>query len=92
MRHFLLYPLSIFLFSAISYDVLAQKKAPKAVKRTFKKMYPNENDPDWRVDKNDYYESHFKKKGIHYRADFLSDGTWIETENNIKKKNFLNPS
>jgi len=61
-------------------------QAPEAVKSNFKKMYPNENDPDWHLDKNGNYEAHFKKGGEKYRADYLPDGTWYETESNIKKK------
>lgn len=61
-------------------------QTPKVVKTSFKQKYPNENDPDWRKDKNDNFEAHFKKGGIHYRADFNPEGTWIETEQSLKKK------
>lgn len=62
-------------------------KVPEAVKITFQKKYPGENDPDWEQDEHGYWESHFKKNGEKYRADFNADGTWVETENSIKKKN-----
>ena len=58
-------------------------QAPEAVKKTFQAKYPGENDPDWHKDSHGYYEAHFKKDGIHYRADFNADGTWVETENSI---------
>lgn len=61
-------------------------QAPDAVKKTFQTKYPGENDPDWHQDDHGYYEAHFKKKGIKYRADFNADGTWVETETNIEKK------
>jgi len=61
-------------------------QTPKAVEQAFKSKYPNESDPDWRIDKNGNFESHFKKDGEHYRADFSPNGDWIETESNIKKK------
>jgi len=77
--------LSIYFFLA-SCLANSQNEVPTEVKENFKKMYPNENDPDWHLDKNGNYESKFKKKGIHYRADYKPDGTWIETEQNIKKK------
>jgi uncharacterized protein YxeA len=66
-----------------------EKKAevPLAVKESFKVKYPNENDPDFEQDAHDYWEAHFKKDGEKYRADFNADGSWIETENSIKKKN-----
>lgn len=60
--------------------------APDAVKKTFQKMYPGENDPDWHTDSHGNYESHFKIDGVKYRADFRSNGAWIETETSIDKK------
>ena len=74
------------LFFTISCNSIAQEKVPDAVKETFKEKYPGENDPDWHTDKNGYYESNFKKKDKHYRADFDTSGKWIETERSIKKK------
>lgn len=77
---------SLGCFLLIGCNVNSQNDVPKAVRENFKKMYPGENDPDWHIDKNGYFESKFKKKGIHYRADYKSDGTWVETEQNISKK------
>ncbi len=62
------------------------KMAPKAVQETFTQMYPGENDPDWHLDANGNYEANFKQKGLKYRADYLPDGSWIETERSIEKK------
>lgn len=61
-------------------------QTPEAVKTTFQTKYPGENDPDWHLDSNGNYESHFKIKGVRYRADFKPDGSWIETETSIDKK------
>ncbi|TSE09147.1 PepSY-like domain-containing protein [Aquimarina algiphila] len=83
------YPLFFYmcsLFFGISYQSVAQNNIPEKVKQTFKLKYPGENDPDWHKDKNGYYESNFKIKGEHYRADFDVSGQWVETERNIKKK------
>lgn len=63
----------------------AQGKVPDQVKASFEIKYPGENDPDWKKDKNGNYESHFKKDGKHYRADFSPKGNWIETEQSIDK-------
>lgn len=63
----------------------AQGQVPKEVKVSFENKYPGENDPDWKKDKNGNYESHFKKDGKHYRADFSPKGDWIETEQSIDK-------
>jgi len=58
---------------------------PEAVQMTFQKKYPGENDPDWKKDDHGYWESNFKIDGEKYRADFNADGSWVETENSIKK-------
>ena len=79
------------LLILLSCNSVAQDKIPDAVKESFKEKYPGENDPDWRVDKNGYFESHFKKEKKHYRADFDSSGKWIETERNIEKKDLPKP-
>jgi len=76
----------LFMGSFMSCQSVAKGQTPKAVKKAFKEKYPGENDPDWKLDKNGNYESHFKKKGNHYRADFSPNGKWIETEQSIKTK------
>lgn len=64
-----------------------KNEVPEAVQMTFQNKYPGENDPDWRKDDHGNWESHFKIDGEKYRADFNADGSWIETENSIKKEN-----
>ncbi|SEP89863.1 Putative beta-lactamase-inhibitor-like, PepSY-like [Hyunsoonleella jejuensis] len=77
----------IFCFIlVVSCNNSVNSQAPKAVKATFKAKYPDENDPDWHKDSHGNYESHFKIDGIKYRADFKPDGSWIETETSIDKK------
>ena len=61
-----------------------KNKVPEAVQITFQKKYPGETDPDWKQDEHGYWESHFKKDGEKYRADFNANGSWVETENSIK--------
>ncbi len=80
---FILSFLSIGAVSCQEKDA-GQKQVPEAVKITFQNKYPGETDPDWKQDDHGYWESHFKKDGEKYRADFNTDGSWIETENSIK--------
>ncbi len=77
----LLILLAVIVIMSCNTSVKAQ--APEAVKKTFKKMYPGENDPDWHKDDHGYYEANFKIDGIKYRADYNADGTWVETETSI---------
>ncbi|AZQ60359.1 hypothetical protein EJ994_16670 [Maribacter sp. MJ134] len=84
IKRFVLSIMTMSLLLACQSETKGQ--TPEAVKKSFKSKYPNESDPDWRKDKNGNFESHFKKDGEHYRADFAPNGEWIETESNIKKK------
>ncbi len=52
----------------------------------FAKKYPQAKKVSWRIDSNGNHEAHFKENDKKYRADFSSDGNWIETEHNIKFK------
>lgn len=97
---FLLFLLSLVLFSCDSENSEERKKLakkankediPVAVLTSFQKKYPDEKSPDWGVDKNGWYEAHFKKDDEKYRADFRPTGEWIETENDIKEKNLPDP-
>lgn len=67
-------------------QAVTSQEVPDTVLANFAKMYPGENDSDWHIDSHGYYEAHFKKKGVHYRADYEKNGAWFETETNIKKK------
>lgn len=48
-----------------------------------KEKYPKAKKIDWRTDRNDNFEAHFKMNGSHYRSDFTPAGKWIETERSI---------
>ncbi len=78
--------LSVGLLSCQEKKEDEKNEVPKAVEVAFQKKYPGENDPDWEQDDHGYWESHFEIDGEKYRADFNADGTWVETENDIKKK------
>lgn len=61
-------------------------QVPESVKTAFEEKYPGEKHSKWKTDRNGNFESHFKKDGKEYRADFSPQGEWIETERSIKKK------
>lgn len=85
MKSYTKYILVLFTISFISCTNSLKGQAPKAVDRAFKLKYPKENDPDWKKDKNGYFEASFKKGKKHYRADFKPNGEWVETERSINK-------
>ncbi|RMB59496.1 hypothetical protein EAX61_07885 [Dokdonia sinensis] len=79
--------LAFLILGLISCQNKSNAQAPEAVKKSFQAKYPGENDPDWHQDANGSWEANFKIDGEKYRADYNSDGSWIETENSLKKKN-----
>lgn len=83
--------LVVFAMAFFGCQNKAESQTPKAVKEAFQAKYPGENDPDWEIDSNGNYESHFKIKGVKYRADFAPSGNWIETETSIDKKDLPKP-
>ncbi|MDG5491565.1 PepSY-like domain-containing protein [Psychroserpens sp. SPM9] len=83
-KHILLF--TLFATFIIACQNTTNAQVPDAVKATFQKMYPGENDPDWHKDSNGNYESNFKIDGIKYRADYAPNGQWIETESSIDVK------
>lgn len=85
MKKIIRYTLAL-IFCVSLFVCQSNRQTPKVVKEAFKSKYPGENDPDWTKDKNENYEASFKKDGDHFRADFDSEGNWIETEQSIKKK------
>lgn len=66
--------------------VNCQAQVPESVKISFEEKYPGEKHSKWKTDRNGNFETHFKKDGKEYRADFSPSGAWIETERSIKKK------
>jgi hypothetical protein len=80
--------LFLMFFAIISLTASCQEsknvKVPQSVEANFMSRYSGETDPDWELDSNGFWEAHFKIDGEKYRADFQSNGLWVETENSIK--------
>lgn len=76
------------VFFGISLCVLACPKTliavPPAVEKAFAAKYPGTEVRRWERDSQGYWEAKFTRDGVKYRADFREDGSWRETETNIK--------
>jgi len=84
MRYLL--PIIFFSFFSCEPINMTDERVPDIVIETFSKKYPNEKKEKWNVDRNGNYEAEFKEGGEKFKADFTPDGTWIETETSLKKK------
>lgn len=73
----------IFFTTIISLAGCMLTQTPDAVKKNFNKKYPNATDVSWGIDRNSFHEAHFKLDGIKYRADYMLNGNWVETETNV---------
>ncbi len=72
--------LTILVWSIAS-PVLA---VPPEVERAFAEKYPDSDADEWEVDVNGYWEAHFRRNALEFRADFTEDGKWVETERSIE--------
>lgn len=79
------YLIIMLLLGSVSCKDTEKIQVPQSVAATFLAKYPIEVDPEWKLDKNGLWEAHFKIDDSKYRADFLPNGLWVETELSIKK-------
>ncbi|MGI9550685.1 MAG: PepSY-like domain-containing protein [Aurantibacter sp.] len=59
---------------------------PNKVRDAFSKKFPQVSIVSWSKESNTEWEAEFDLDGVEYSAEFLEDGTWLETEHEIKKK------
>ena len=73
-------------FGVMSYA----QSAPSAVKSAFEKKFPNAKSVEWKKENDSEWEAEFKLNGVEYSANFSNDGTWKETEHEIKESELPN--
>ncbi len=62
------------------------QKAPESVTSNFSKKYPTAKSVKWEKENDKEWEAEFKMDGMEYSANFSNDGTWLETEKEMKEK------
>lgn len=72
-------------FGSGMYACTGKSDAPQKVKETFAKMFPSVKSVKWDKESATEWEAEFKMNSIAYSANFLEDGTWTETEHDIKQ-------
>jgi len=60
-------------------------EVPQTVKDAFAAKFPEAKKVSWEMEDETTWESEFKLNGTEYSANFLNDGTWVETEYELKK-------
>ncbi|MBT2161282.1 PepSY-like domain-containing protein [Zobellia barbeyronii] len=68
------------------YSFSTTEDVPQKVKDAFAKKFPAVKKVKWEKESDTEWEGEFKMKGTDFSANFLEDGTWQETEHEIKKK------
>ncbi|WP_339868969.1 PepSY-like domain-containing protein [uncultured Algoriphagus sp.] len=63
----------------------SDEEVPDAVKTAFSQKFPTAKKVSWDMESATEWEAEFKLEGNEYSANFLADGTWQETEYEIKK-------
>ena len=56
---------------------------PKEVKTSFAKKFPRVTDVFWERESIDQWEAEFTFKNVEYSANYLDDGTWLETKHKM---------
>ena len=69
-----------------SFTVLTGPEVPQQVLAAFAEKFPDATKVEWEVESDNEYEAEFKRNKQEFSANFRADGTWLETETEIKKK------
>ena len=74
------------LFTTLMTSCKGSTSPPKfdKAKKTMSALYPRAKKISWGVDAHGNHEAQFKLGVEKFRADFLPEGKWIETEQSIK--------
>ena len=79
MKKYFLLMVSMFAISLSTFAV----DVPKAVADAFAKKFPAATQVKWGKENKNEYEAEFKINGKSASANFLTDGSWVETEMEI---------
>ena len=74
------------LFTLFTVSILSTScgQAPAAVKSAFQTKFPTVKKAKWGKENDNEWEAEFKMNGKEMSANFSNDGTWLETETEIK--------
>lgn len=85
MKIMLLALVAALSLGSMSFLLISKTQVPQVVLHAFNTKYPNAKKVKWEEEEAMEYEAEFKLQGQEMSANFRADGTWLETETEIKK-------
>ncbi len=76
--------IAAIVFSLSLASCASAQDAPQKVKDAFLKKFPTAKSVKWEKENDTEWEAEFKMDGMEYSSNFTQDGTWQETEHEIK--------
>lgn len=70
--------------TTIAFTSVNKDKVPQVVKEAFTRKFPAVKKVDWEKENDTEWEAEFKINKVEYSANFLEDGSWKETEHEVK--------
>jgi len=77
--------LGMSMLIAISFNACDQEQAPEKIKSAFNQKFPNAEEVDWDMEKNNEWEAEFEVDENDMSATFDQNGQWLETETEIEE-------
>lgn len=77
--------LSVLGFGMFAFVIYGGPKIPQKVVDAFANMFPTAKSVKWGKESKIEWEAEFKIDEVEYSANFLNDGTWVETESVIEE-------
>tara|TARA_R100000655_G_C2982086_1_gene191962 strand:- start:815 stop:1276 length:462 start_codon:yes stop_codon:yes gene_type:complete len=74
----------VVAMTTIAFTSEDKDKVPQVVKNAFAKKFPTAKKVDWEKENETEWEAEFKMNNVEYSANFLANGTWQETEHEVK--------
>jgi hypothetical protein len=74
----------LLLMALIAGTTAVARAVPEEVERAFAERYPAAKPEAWEIDDHGYWEAAFQWEGQDIRADFTTDGAWVESEQSIE--------
>ncbi|MFC5624212.1 PepSY-like domain-containing protein [Algoriphagus winogradskyi] len=83
-KYFTILSIGLLLSAGVCAQEHTENEVPSAVKNAFFQKFPKAKKVNWDMESATEWEAEFNQDGKEYSANFLTGGTWQETEHEIK--------